>query len=176
MHTAAESDEQSQEQGDQEETKGTRAAPLALGETRKISDESAWIVGITDSDLDAADSVEVLDVPERELAENEQFVVATLSVTVDESAIEAQGQDINQGANPAASIFVEFVGSDGRGYGLGQGSVCYTDNAFSSTGAIYEGGVTVTGNICIGLPKDAVDGGLWRISNIENEAVWVKSK
>lgn len=42
-----------------EHTEGTRDAPLALGETRKIGDESAWIVGVTESSLDAA--VEALD-------------------------------------------------------------------------------------------------------------------
>lgn len=51
----------------------------------------------------------------------------------------------------------------------------FTDDPLSSVGAIYEDEVTVTGDIFLAVPEAAVDGGLWRISNTENDAVWVEA-
>lgn len=164
-------------EGDEEArevTTGTRDAPLALGETRKISDGSAWIVGITGSNLDAADEVLDADPYQEGPSDGERFVVATLSVTVDAEALETQGFDIGDGVDPFMSVYLEFVGSDGRGYDEA-GAVCFTDDPLSSAGAIYEDEVTVTGDICLTVPEGAVDGGLWRISNTENDAVWVEA-
>src|SRR5699024_7558645 len=158
-----------------EETTGTREAPLALGETRKISRASAWIVGIVESDLDAEDEIRDIDPYLEGPAEGERFVIATLSVSIDASALEDQGFDINEGVDPYMSIFLEYVGSDGRGYDESRGSMCFTDDPLSEVGAIYEDGVTVTGDICLSVPESAIDGGLWRISNLDNDAVWVEA-
>lgn len=72
------------------------------------------------------------------------------------------------------SVYLEFVGSDGRGYDEA-GTMWFTDDPLSSVGAIYEDEVTVTGDIFLAVPEAAVDGGLWRISNTENDAVWVEA-
>lgn len=155
-------------------TTGTREAPLALGEARQISEESAWTVSVDSVNLDAAEDIRANSEWAPEPADGEVFVVATVTATVDADSISAQDIDLaNEGVDPAASIFVEFVTGSGRGYDGSSGSGCYTDNMLYEQGNVYEDGASATGDFCIAVPADEVEGGLWRLSNLVNDSVWV---
>ena len=157
------------------EPTGTRQAPLAPGEARKLSEESAWTVSLVATDLDAAPEMlaanEYLTPP----AEGEAFVVGTFSILVDGESLAAQGLDVtNEGVDPWMSLSIEYVTASGTSYDTTAGSGCYTANMLYDQGTVYEGGVTVTGDECISMPAAEVEGGLWRISNSMNESVWIR--
>lgn len=39
-------------------------------------------------------------------------------------------------------------------------------------GAMYSD-ATVTGDVCLAVPVNKVEGGLWRVSNYQNDNVWM---
>ncbi|MEE6282911.1 hypothetical protein [Georgenia sp. MJ170] len=178
--TAAADDVEAEAEAEAEETPeptvGDREAPLAIGEARKLSNQSAWTVSLESSNLDAAEEILASDEWADRPAEGEVFVVGTFTVSVDAEPLDAQGIDLaNEGADPWASIFVEFVAADGRGYDGSSGTMCYTQNMLYEQGTLYEDGASVTGDTCIAVPDEQLDGGLWRISNMVNDNVWISA-
>ena len=152
---------------------GTRQAPLAIGEARKISEASAWTVSLTASNLDAAAAIAAADEYAPKPAEGEVFVTGTFAVTVDAAKIAEQGADLaNDGASPAQSVMVTYVAADGTSYDGMSGTSCYTTNMLYSQGAVFQDGAVVTGDQCIAVPADKVAGGLWRVSNLANDSIW----
>lgn len=171
---ATETPEATEEPAEAPAATGTREAPLALGETRKVADGSAWTVGLTASNLDAAAAIRAADEYAEQPKEGERFVLATLQVTVDQAAIEAQGFAMSDGADPRGSINVSYVAADGTSYETFGGSYCFSQNDFaSSAGTLYADGASTAGDFCVVVPADKVDGGLWRVSNLQNDAVWI---
>lgn len=157
-------------------TAGTREAPLALGEARKLSSASAWTVSAITSDLDAADAITAADEYAPTPADGETFVLGTFSIAVDGDAIAAQGMDLaNDGADPWMSVWFEYVAADGTSFDGTSGTGCYTDDMLHSQGSVYDDGAVVTGDICVAVPTDKVPGGLWRVSNNVNDSVWIAS-
>lgn len=156
---------------------GTRENPLEIGQSRKVSDESAWIVGIVESNLDAAAEIHAADEYAPRPEDGERFIVATLWVQIDGSAIERQGFNLsNDGADPRASLFVSYVAEDGTSYEDGGSSWCYTNNDFlDAVGIMYQDGAEGSGDFCIVIPEEKVDGGLWRVSNTVNDSIWFQS-
>lgn len=152
---------------------GTREAPLAIGEARKVSEVSAWTVSLTASNPDAAAAIQAADPYATGPAEGETFVVGTFSVAVDAAKIAEQGADLaNEGASPGQSLTVTYVAADGTSYDATIGTTCYTQTMLYSQGAVFQDGATVTGDECVAVPSDKVPGGLWRVSNMANESVW----
>lgn len=156
---------------------GTRETPLQLGESRKIATNSAWTVSITVSDLDAAEAIAAADEWAPKPEAGERFVVATLWVKVDGAAIEAQGFDLsNDGADPRASITVSYVAADGTSFNAYSQSWCITSNSFDeAVGEFFQDGAEGSGDVCIVVPEEKADGGLWRVSNSVNDSVWFHS-
>jgi hypothetical protein len=158
------------------DTTGTRETPLAIGETRLLAEGSAWTVGMTASSIDAADAILSADQYAERPAEGEVFVLGTVTITVGEESLVAQGHDLQSaGVTPGIELNVEFVGSNGNSYNGSSGTTCYTESMLYMTGAVYTDGATVTGDVCVAVPAEAAEGGLWRISNVSNDAVWVQS-
>ncbi len=156
---------------------GSRDAPLALGETRLVAANSAFTVGVTASNLDAAAVIAAADSYAPRPAEGETFVLATVTASVSQAALAEQGLDLaSEGARPGISLTVEYVSATGVSYTPFSGAnYCYTTNDFVSTNAVYNDGQAVTGDVCVVVPTADVPGGLWRISNSENSAVWIVS-
>lgn len=158
-------------------TAGSRQSPLALGESRLVSEDSAWRVSILESNLDAASQILANDEWADEPAEGEVFVMARIQVEVVEDAIAAQGFDLaNDGAEPWLSLFIEFVAEDGTSFDGSTGTLCYTDDMLYNQGSVYSDGALVTGDDCFAVPQGSVEGGLWRVSNSVNDSVWISSK
>lgn len=157
-------------------TVGDREAPLALGEARKLSDESAWTVSLKESNLDAAESILTADEWAERPADGEVFVVGTFEISVDAAMLEAQGVDLaNDGVDPWMNTSIEFVTADGKGHDGRSGTMCFTQDMMYDQGMVYEDGASITGDVCLALPADQVDGGLWRVSNTINDNVWISA-
>lgn len=157
-------------------TVGSRENPLAIGESRQLTDASGWIVGITESIPDALPLV---------LADNEysdpppaghRFIAATVAITINAENMAAQDVDIaNDGLDIYSSLEFEFVAADGTSYGeFGPVGTCYTGNDLIDLGTVYSAEAPISGRVCMVVPEEKIDGGLWRIANFRNEAVWVK--
>lgn len=155
-------------------TTGTREAPLKPGESRKLSDESAWTLSLNSSNLDAAAAIMAADEFAQPPAEGEVFIVGNFSVGVDGEALAAQGVDLaNDGADVWSSVGFTYVAADGTSYDGTTGTMCYTNNMIYNQGTVYQGGVTVSGDVCMAVPADKVAGGLWRAANMQNDNVWM---
>ncbi|RMI12517.1 hypothetical protein [Cellulomonas triticagri] len=152
---------------------GTREAPLAIGEARKVSEASAWTVALNATNLDAAAAIQAADEHAQAPAAGELFVTGSFTVTVDGAKIAEQGADLaNDGASPGQSLTVTYVAADGTSYDGSSGTMCYTPSMLYSQGAVFQDGATVIGDQCVAVPADKVAGGLWRVSNLANESVW----
>ncbi|MBE7698702.1 hypothetical protein H9623_00070 [Oerskovia sp. Sa1BUA8] len=152
---------------------GTREAPLAIGESRRLSDESAWTVQLNASNPDGAAVVaaenEYLPGP----VPGEAFLIGNFSVTVDADALAGQGIDLaNEGAAAWAHVWFEYVAADGTSFDVTSGTMCFTNGALYNAGTLYADG-TSTGDVCIAVPVDKLPGGLWRVANIQNDNVWI---
>jgi hypothetical protein len=155
-------------------TTGTREAPLTPGEARKLADESAWTLSLNSSSLDAAAAILAADEFAQPPAEGEVFIVGNFSIGVDGEALAAQGIDLaNDGADVWSSVSFTYVAADGTSYDGSVGTMCFTDNMIYNQGTVYQGGVTVSGDVCMAVPADKVAGGLWRAANVQNDNVWM---
>lgn len=156
---------------------GDRDNPLALGETRLVSSSSAFEVGVTASNLDAAQSILAADPYAAPPAEGQSFVVATVAITVHGDAAEAQGIDLeSEGVAAGFAVSVEYVSASGVAYGeYGNAGTCYTQNMLISAPSVFADGQSISGDACIVMPSEDVAGGLWRISNSMNDGVWISS-
>jgi hypothetical protein len=153
---------------------GTREAPLSLGESRALSDDSAWTVRLNASTPDGASVIAA----ENEFAPppvaGEAFLIGNFSVTVDAAALAQQGIDLaNEGADPAWHLSFEYVAADGTSFDALSGTLCSTLSSIYSAGTLYADGTTATGDVCISVPEEKLHGGLWRVANIENDNVWI---
>lgn len=156
---------------------GTREAPLAIGEARKLSPASAWTVALQASNLDATDAILAADEYAPRPADGEAFIVGTFAITVDGGALAAQGVDVaNAGVQPWQSLTFQYVAADGStSFDPFAGTMCSTGSDLYSQGSVFQDGAVVTGDVCIALPGDKVQGGLWRVSNSINDSVWIAS-
>lgn len=153
---------------------GTREAPLSLGESRALSDDSAWTVRLNTSTPDGASVIAAEDEFAPPPAAGEAFLIGNFSVTVDAAALAQQGVDLsNEGADPAWHLTFEYVAADGTSFDALSGTPCSTFSSIYTAGTLYTDGTTATGDVCIALPVEKVPGGLWRVANVENDNVWI---
>jgi hypothetical protein len=158
-------------------TTGTREAPLKVGESRKLSDESAWTVQLNASNPDGAAVIAAENEYAPPPVAGEAFLIGNFSVTVDAAALASQGIDLaNEGADPAINLIFEYVAADGTSFDGTSGSMCYTNGSIYNAGTLYADGTTATGDVCIAVPAEKVPGGLWRIANAQNDNVWISAE
>jgi len=144
--------------------RGTRANPLAVGETRKVSEGSMWTVG--------ADATIV----------NSGYIVLPIRLGMDWEATRQQYRDAGQdpaelentGADPSSSLFVTFVTAGGKTYR----DWSYVDADLPEpllwqVGALYPPAESATAFFPITVPAEDVPGGVWRIENSAGESVFL---
>jgi len=144
--------------------RGTRANPLAVGETRKVSEGSMWTVG--------ADATIV----------NSGYIVLPIRLGMDWEATRQQYRDAGQdpaelentGADPSTSLFVTFVTAGGKTYR----DWSYVDADLPQpllwqVGALYPPAESATAFFPITVPAEDVPGGVWRIENSAGESVFL---
>ncbi|GAA2959737.1 MULTISPECIES: hypothetical protein [Microbacterium] len=143
---------------------GTRANPLAVGETIRLSDGSAWSVGAT-----AATEV------------GDGYVVLPMRILIDWDAIRDQlaeaGQDPADadtlGIDPWASLVVRYIGASGRSYELFENAAADVPNQLWSIGTVYPPAEDLSANVAVSVPAEEIDGGVWTVLNTGGDAVFL---
>lgn len=148
------------------EAAGSRSKPLAVGEQRRLSEDSAFTVGM----------------PAKPEA-TDQYVSIPVRVEVDWAAIEAQGLDgSNEGIDPfLGSLFFEMVLPDGTTVDQGELSADFDawdawyqkhekDDA-TSVGSIFPPKDVTEGHVP--FPATDLEGATLRVSNMENSSVFI---
>jgi len=162
-----------------EEARGTRQNPLAPGEARLIGVASAFTVSGGTTTFDAWPQIQAENQFNDPPVEGRQFVLFPISVAVDWTAIEQQadenGTDIAAGINPYWVLSVKFVGNDGTSYGSGPDDYCgVVPGDWLNIQPVFDS-TTVTGNVCVSVPADKIEGGTWAVTNSTNDAVFVSA-
>ena len=143
---------------------GTRANPLAVGQTVPLADGSAWSVG-------AAAATE----------RGEGYVVLPLRILIDWDAIRAQleaaGDDPADadtlGIDPWASLIVRYIGASGRSYELFESAAADVPNQLWAVGTVYPPAEDLSANVAVSVPAEDVDGGVWTVLNTGGDAVFL---
>lgn len=147
-----------------EAERGTRTNPLAVGESRKISEQSMWTVG-----ADATIS-------------NGSFITLPIRLSMDWEATRQQYRDAgedpaeleNKGADPSTSLFITFVTAGGKTYR----EWTYVDTELPEpllwqVGALYPPAESATAFYPVTVPAEDVPGGVWRVENSAGEAIFL---
>lgn len=146
-----------------EAERGTRENPLAVGEYRKITDDSVWTVGA-----------------EGPTVTNDGYVLLPLRLEIDwdlaEQKAEASGDSIERGTDPWQVLRVEFVTSDGRSYRTMDDHEVEVPNSITSVGTVYPPAGPISANVAISVPNEQVDGGTWVVRNSADDVVFIASK
>lgn len=130
---------------------GSRTSPLAPGETAPLGD---WTVSFAATNADAWAEISETSSDASsfyEPAEGDTYLMSPLTITY-----------LGEGSEPLYMLDYVFVSTDGVTYKDKCGYVPLPDQL--ETGQELYTDATVTGNICITVPTDKVDGGVWRVS------------
>jgi hypothetical protein len=82
----------------------------------------------------------------------------------------ANTPEVANGADPAASFRIAYVGSDGNTYQDKGCTPAAPDVDWATIGTMY-GGATATGVICVIAPMSAIPGGTWSINSQVKQSV-----
>ncbi|MFC4614437.1 hypothetical protein GXP71_07995 [Cellulomonas sp. H30R-01] len=163
-----------------EAARGSRANPLTPGESRKISDESAFTVSGGATTFDAWPTVQAENQFNTPPADGRSYIMFPLSVAIDWPTIQKQAADdgstTDGGFSAQYSLTVAFVGTDGISYGSNEADYCgVIPNDWMSVNPVFDS-ATVTGNVCVSAPTQVIPGGTWVVSNVVNDAVFVAAQ
>lgn len=146
-----------------EAERGTRANPLAPGESRKLTNESMWIIGSSKATV-----------------VRDGYVVLPLTIGFDWVAGQEQADaadepwDVdNEGIDPYGSLMVSFVTSKGRTYDTMDNYDVTIKNEFYDVGTVYPPTDSVSANVAVSVPDDEVAGGVWRVENYMGDPVFI---
>lgn len=150
-----------------EAERGTRANPLAPGEFRKLSDDSAWTVG-------AEGPTEV----------HSGYVVLPLRVGIDWESIRKQASDAGQdpasvdaqGIDPYGSLIVRYVTAGGRSYDTFENYDVQIPGQFWEIGTVYPPAETFSVKVPISVPDAEIPGGVWTVLNTGNASVFIATQ
>ncbi|MFC7405999.1 hypothetical protein [Georgenia alba] len=121
---------------------------IPVGETTQVG---AFTVTFGPTDSDSADRVEAGDATYHdELRDGEVLVTATVTVR----------NDGDHALDPAVDLLAGYLGGDGREYDMLRGPFCMAEDSLYDVGNLAAG-ASVTGTVCQGMPKEAVEGGVW---------------
>jgi hypothetical protein len=136
---------------------GTRVNPLDVGESRKISPPSMWSVG-----AEAPTQVGV------------GYVVLPVRLDLDWDAARAQGVDPeNEGADPWQSLYFSYVTAAGHSYDSNNFPDAEISNNLYDIGTVYPPTTSVSANVGIAVPDAEIAGGVWRVGNANDDAVFI---
>lgn len=134
---------------------GTREAPLAVGEQRKLSPDSMWSLGAEGPSVVGAG-----------------YIVLPLHIGVDWAAATAQGVAAGDGVEPWGSLQIEYVTTGGRSYNTADTYVELANQLYE-VGTIYEPLSEVSTNYVVTLPDAEIAGGVWKVSNSRGDNVFI---
>ncbi len=133
-----------------EDAAGTRPNPLAPGTTFAVGD---WTVELAPTNTDAEDVVRDENIFNDPPADGRQFVLVEVTVTY-------TGDD---SGTPWLDLSFDFYGSDGNTFGSGSDDYCgVIPDSLNDHGEMFPD-ASATGNVCVSVPADQIDGGAWII-------------
>lgn len=134
---------------------GTRGAPLAVGEKRRLSSASMWTVGASAPSLVGAG-----------------YIALPIHLELDWDAAKAQGMPDGEGVDPNLSMYIEYVTAGGRSYDIDE---TYIDvpNQLYQVGTLYPPAPSVDANYVVTLPDAEIPGGVWKVANSKGDSVFL---
>lgn len=143
---------------------GTRSNPFPVGTAGQYDPTSVWTFTGSPTNPDA--TAEIMAGNEF----NEQPTAGTTYVTTKFTIALANTPEVANGADPAGSFRIAYVGTDGNTYEDKQCAVPAPDMRYQSLGTMY-GGATAVGSVCAIVPVGAITGGTWSINSQVKQAV-----
>lgn len=138
----------------------TRDAPLPAG--AEFGNED-WTVTVAPTTRDAGEAIAAENEFNDPPAEGRQFVMTevTATYTGDETG------------TPWVDLSIEFVGSQGNTFGTGSDDYCgVIPNDLSNVGEMHNG-ASGSGNVCVSVPADQIEGGVWSVSTWFGSPVYI---
>lgn len=130
---------------------GTRSNPVPVGQSVQVGPN--WQVALQSATPDAGPQVESENPLNDPPATGRQFVMGMFSVSY-------VGDD---SGTPWVELSVNFNGSAGNTFGTGSDDYCgVIPDALSDAGEMFPG-AAAQGNVCISVPSEQVDGGLFMV-------------
>lgn len=127
---------------------GTRQKPLSPGVSFAVGD---WTVELDTTNTDADDIVAAENPFNEPPADGRRFVMVEVTVSY-------TGDDSGQ---PWLDLGFQFYGSGGNTFGTGLDDYCgVIPNDLSDQGEMFPG-ASATGNVCVSVPADQIEGGAW---------------
>lgn len=79
----------------------------------------------------------------------------------------------DEGVDPLSSIVVSFVTAGGVSYDEMTDYSVNIKNDFWRLGVVYPPAEQIKTNVAVSIPKDEVDGGVWRVENFRGEGLFI---
>lgn len=140
-----------------EAQRGTRENPLAAGEARRLSEQSAWTISAASTQRESS------------------YVVLPLTVGIDWENLRQQAEDAGEDpeapTNPVYSLTVKFVAASGKTYDEYPSAEIAND--WWALDDVYPPTESVTGNVAIVVPAEEQEGGVWSVENMVGERVFI---
>lgn len=153
-----EASEEAEPEPEPEETKGGRENPLKPGEARKLSEVSAYTVSAG---------------PTKAYGD---WVEAEFTVDVDWAAIEEQGLEPGEPVTPFWDLDIKFVDAEGTTYADYPENIPFerdvSDYALSAS-EVYPPTASAKGTMYVAVPEDKVKGGVWVVSNMVSDRLFI---
>lgn len=139
---------------------GTRADPTPVGIQ---ADAGTYSVAAGVTNPDAFNLIRAHDENAEGPKSGRRYVLAPLTVTF---------RGGNASGEPWTDLSVTWVGPDGSTYGAAEVDSCGDVPEPLGNAGVLAPGASVTGNVCIRVPADAVAGGIWHVVPEGTAHVW----
>lgn len=138
----------------------SREVPLPAGE--EFGNEN-WRVTLSTTVQDASDVVLAENLFNDEPAEGRQFVMVEVNATY-------IGDDTGL---PWTDLRFDFVGSQGNTFGSGSNDYCgVIPNDLTDLGEMHPG-ASGGGNVCVSVPAEQIEGGVWAVREFLGDPIYV---
>lgn len=150
------------EEPEEEAQRGSRENPLAPGEARKVSEASAWTVSASKTEA------------------GEDWVRADFTIAIDWEALDDQntaiGRESGDPVTPFWELDIVYMDKDGATYRDLPMSQAAMENYALSQGEVFPPTKSVTGTLAVEVPSDKIEGGLWVVTNVVDDRVFIAPK
>lgn len=143
---------------------GTRANPFPVGTSGQYDPTSVWTFTGSPTNPDATAEIMAGNEFNAQPPAGQTYVKTKFTIAL------ANTPEVANGADPAASFHIAYVGSDGNTYQDNGCTVPAPDQDYMNIGTMY-GGATSTGVVCAIVPTTAIAGGTWSINSQVKQAV-----
>ncbi|MFD7022911.1 hypothetical protein [Promicromonospora sukumoe] len=139
---------------------GSRENPLKPGQARKLSERSAWTVGAT------------------ETVQHKGWIQTEFTIGIDWKNLDAQGvREEGEPFYPFYEVNITFVGTDGTTYDSTDVPMeAFMEGYTDPYVEVFEPKKSLTGSQVVAVPENKVKGGLWVVSNVAGDRVFIAQK